>query len=91
MRRPCLIPGCSSLIESGKRCPIHGTRKARGYGAAHERARRALVNSLPLDCAYCGGIITTPDHLVAAHVIDGNPTAGWMPSHPLCNERAKRR
>ena len=27
----------------------------------------------------------------AAHRIDGNPSAGWVPAHRACNERAKDR
>ena len=26
---------------------------------------------------------------VAAHVVDGDPSAGWLPSCRSCNERAK--
>jgi hypothetical protein len=28
---------------------------------------------------------------VAAHVVDGDPSAGWVAAHAVCNERAKGR
>ena len=68
------------------------SRQARGYGAAHQRARALLLTLLPTPCAYgCGAVIVSASDLVAAHVVDGDPSAGWQASCRSCNERAKRR
>jgi DNA-directed RNA polymerase subunit N (RpoN/RPB10) len=86
MKRRCLT--CGELTDKSL-CARHRTRQARGYGTAHEQARRSLVAALPSRCAYCGETITSADELAAAHIIDGDPTAGWQPSHPRCNNGAK--
>ena len=68
------------------------SRQARGYGAEHQRARALLLALLPVPCAYgCGAVIVAASDLVAAHVVDGDPSAGWQASCRSCNERAKRR
>jgi hypothetical protein len=68
------------------------SRQARGYDAAHQRARALLLTLLPTPCAYgCGAIIVAASDLVAAHVVDGDPSAGWQAACRSCNERAKRR
>ena len=68
------------------------SRQARGYDAAHQRARALLLALLPVPCAYgCGAVIVAASDLVAAHVVDGDPSAGWQASCRSCNERAKRR
>ncbi len=88
-------------LQSGARCPAcarvreasRPSREARGYGAAHLAARRALValcierGTVP--CAYGCGTLVTPNTVVAAHVVDGRPEHGWMASCARCNERAK--
>lgn len=67
------------------------TPSARGYGHAHQQARAQLVAMLPTPCGYgCGVMLTTSAQLVAAHVVDGDPTEGYLPSCRGCNERAKR-
>lgn len=66
------------------------SRQVRGYGPAHDRARRALAATLPAACVYCGAIVGLGERWVAAHLVDGDPSAGWGVSHPACNERAKR-
>lgn len=85
-------------VESGRRCTacsirreaVRPSRQARGYGAAHTRARAALASMLPTLCAYgCGRLLSTPDEMVAAHVVDGDPSAGWMASCRSCNESHK--
>lgn len=49
-----------------------------------------MVEALPTPCGYgCGRLLTEPSELVAAHVRDGDPTAGWLPSCRSCNEYAK--
>jgi hypothetical protein len=48
-----------------------------------------LGRTIPAPCGYCGIVVQHGDRWVAAHRIDGNPAAGWMISHPDCNERAK--
>jgi hypothetical protein len=90
MKRPCIVEGCRTLT-TGTRCVVHQRRQQRGYGAAHDRARRALVAMLPAACAYCHELVLTPEDLAAAHVIDGNPIAGWQPAHRICNQGAKTR
>ncbi len=86
-------------LESGTPCRACQRRRdaarpspaARGYGALHQAARRALVASLPAPCAYgCGAVLRAPGEMVAAHVRDGDPDAGWVASCRTCNERAKR-
>jgi hypothetical protein len=58
----------------------------------NQRARALLLSLLPTPCAYgCGAIIVAASDLVAAHVIDGDQTAGWQASCRSCTERAKRR
>jgi hypothetical protein len=67
------------------------SREARGYDAAHQQARRVLLTTLPTPCAYgCGTLLRSPADMVAAHVIDGDASAGWVASCRSCNERAKR-
>ena len=67
------------------------SRQARGYDAAHQRARALLLTLLPVPCAYgCGAVIVAASDLVAAHVVDGDASAGWQASCRSCNERAKR-
>lgn len=95
--RPCLEPGCPTLTN-GSRCLTHtrtkdrarGSRQARGYDAAHEAERRALLALLPCPCGYgCGRTLTTPNELVAAHRIDGHPEYGYLPACTRCNQRAR--
>jgi hypothetical protein len=67
------------------------SREARGYDAAHQQARRVLLTTLPTPCAYgCGTLLRTAEEMVAAHVVDGDPSMGWVASCRSCNERAKR-
>ena len=55
-------------------------------------SRALLLTLLPIPCAYgCGAVIVAASDLVAAHVVDGDPSAGWQASCRSCNERAKRR
>lgn len=97
--RTCTTPGCPNLVTRGH-CTTHrrdheqqrGTATQRGYGPQHQTARKALIAALPTQCGYgCGTTITTPTDLVAAHIIDGDPTQGWQASCRQCNERAKLR
>lgn len=93
--RPCL--GCGALVKGASRCHActrgvdraRGTREQRGYGMAHRRARAALATTLPAPCGYCGRTLTPGMAWVAAHVVDGDPSAGWVVACPACNERAK--
>jgi len=103
LRRRCieLLPSGRPCPEftTGTRCAFHerlreaarGSREDRGYGADHRSARAALERTLPAPCGYCGTTIYPGERWVAAHVVDGDPTAGWMVAHPACNERAKAR
>jgi len=98
MQRPCLTCGTPT---TGSRCPAHQRQHERdrrpstaerGYGAAHQAARRALAELLPIACAYgCGTTLYPGSPWVAAHVVDGQPERGWMASCGPCNERAKQR
>lgn len=93
----CDEPGCPTLTRDAY-CPGHQPSKpprpptaARGYGAAHQRARRQLAATLPAPCAYgCGRMLERDSDWVAAHVVDGDPDAGWVAACRRCNELAKR-
>ena len=89
MQRPCLTCG---VPTGGTYCPRHRrTTKERGYGLQHQRARARLAETLPTLCGYgCGRTLHPGSPWVAAHVIDGDPTAGWIVSCRSCNERAKQ-
>jgi hypothetical protein len=101
MRRPCLSCGtptdktrCPSCARGATRAREQGrpTRQARGYDRFHDRARRALRATLPAPCGYgCGTWLEPDGSWVAAHRVDGDPTAGWLASCRSCNEQAKRR
>ncbi len=82
-------PACARVREA--RRPSSG---ARGYGREHAAARRALVEMCrekgAVPCAYgCGTLVTAETVVVAAHVVDGRPDLGWMPSCASCNQAAK--
>ena len=89
----------SVRVPSGARCPAcsrereqrRGDRYERGYGREHQAARRLIAASLPSPCLYCSGVIAFGERFDAAHVVDGQPDAGWAASHPACNQRAKKR
>lgn len=69
-----------------------GSSTQRGYDGAHRRAREALRAALPAPCGYgCGTVLDPDGPWVAAHVRDGDPSAGWLASCRACNERAKVR
>lgn len=102
MKRPCL--DCGRLVNDATRCPPCDARKsrlreagrpsryARGYDSAHYRARMALALTLPDACGYgCGRMLHRDGDWVAAHVVDGDPSAGWVAACRSCNERAKHR
>ncbi len=95
MIRTCDNEHAPVRVLSGTPCKAcesrRPSRQARGYDAAHQRARARLLTLLPTPCAYgCGTIIAAASDLVAAHVVDGNPSMGWQASCRSCNERAKR-
>ena len=91
----CHVPGCphAGVRDYRGRCALHRqTQTQRGYGGAHQRERRALSDSLPTYCAYgCGTWLTSDSAWVAAHVIDGVPSAGYAIACQTCNARAKVR
>lgn len=79
---------CSRAWDRRRRPPA----RARGYDRDHERARAALRMTLPALCGYgCGRGLQPDGAWVAAHVVDGNPSAGWIAACYTCNERAKLR
>jgi 5-methylcytosine-specific restriction protein A len=53
--RPCVIPGCITLVRSGSLCDAHrhrreverGTSTARGYGYAWRKIRDAFLQKRP--------------------------------------------
>jgi hypothetical protein len=86
---PARVVSGTPCRECERRRP---SRQARGYDAAHQAARRALLTTLPTPCAYgCGTVVRAPNEMVAAHVVDGQSAFGWMASCRSCNERAKGR
>ncbi len=104
MKKPCLkcgLPSEGSYCPLHAPLPYYGNRSKgkkqrgttteRGYGTDHRAARKELAKQLPTACAYgCGRVLTEDTPWVAAHVIDGDPLAGWMASCVRCNEQAKR-
>jgi len=49
-----------------------------------------LEQLLPRRCGYgCGRMLTRATRWVAAHVVDGDPSAGYVASCEICNQRAK--
>jgi hypothetical protein len=83
-------------VPSGTRCSAcerrRPSRQARGYDATHQRARAALARTLPAPCACgCGVVLDADSDWVAAHVRDGDPSAGWVAMCRSGNERMKRR
>lgn len=87
--RPCIVCGHPT---KGSRCPAHArpsSSTARGYGNHHRQARRRLADQLPAPCGYGCGTLLTVATFVAAHRVDGDPTAGWIASCRSCNERMK--
>lgn len=93
MRRACLRPGCAGYAVPGGRgyCPRHLRSTAeRGYDEPHRIARGELERTLPAPCAYgCGTMLHRGMRWVAAHVVDGDPSAGWVAACSPCNQRAK--
>src|SRR3990167_1518619 len=85
LARGSRCPDCARAAERARR---PGTT-ARGYGATHQRARKRLALTLPAPCGYCRELVLPGSAWAAAHVVDGDPTRGWMAAHGGCNERAK--
>lgn len=96
--RPCPTPGCPALLPPGvPRCPAcaraheaaRGTRQHRGYGPAHDRARRAWAARLargPVPCTRCGEPVGPGD---AWHLDHADDRAGYLgPAHGACNTAA---
>jgi len=81
------------MLFTGLRCPRSecSSRQARGYGAEHQAARRALESLLHAPCGYCREVIQVGERFDAAHIVDGAPEHGWKLAHPRCNQRAKTR
>jgi hypothetical protein len=99
VKRPC---GDCSQPTNNTRCAActrthnqqrehqRGNATARGYGTTHRHARQQMAATLPAPCGYCGHTIWPDQRWDLAHVIDGDPTAGYIAAHPICNQRAKR-
>jgi hypothetical protein len=94
-RRPCIEAHCQRLALPGKaRCSSHnaersrardrrrGTRQQRGYDAAYERARAALLASGPA-CRWCGAPATTADHYPP--LATGHWSGSYLPACRRCN------
>lgn len=91
-RTVCSEYGCPEFAEHRGKCAAHReTTSQRGYGVPHQEARARLGALLPLPCAYgCGTILHAGSAWVAAHVIDGDDSKGWVAACVTCNERAKQ-
>ena len=88
----CSEPRCPGFAVHRGKCERHRqTTTERGYGRTHQQARESLGRTLPTPCGYCRVVVWRGELWVAAHRIDGDPTAGWMVAHPTCNERGKMR
>jgi hypothetical protein len=87
----CLEPRCPGHAVFRGYCERdRKTTSQRGYGTGHQRARDALGATLPTPCGYgCGRMLALNGDWVAAHVVDGDPAAGWIAACQSCNERAK--
>lgn len=86
----CSDHGCPEFAVFRGLCSRHRqSTSERGYGPVHAAARRQLAATLPAPCAYGCGTILRGGAFVAAHVIDGDESAGWVASCGACNERAK--
>ena len=93
--RACLEPGCP-MLTSRTRCALHerlrqrrrGTPTQRGYDAAYQRARRALL-SVAERCAWCGQPPRPRDPLTADHVVPlaqgGGTDGNLVAAHRSCN------
>lgn len=90
-RSVCSRPGCPDFAIFRGLCGRHKlTTSERGYDVRHQEARRSLRRRLPAPCAYgCGTILHPGSRWVAAHVVDGDESRGWVASCGPCNERAK--
>ena len=63
----------------------------RGYGQAHRNARKRLARQLPAPCGVCGETIWPDEPWHCSHLVDGDPSAGWVAAHPVCNQSMKAR
>jgi hypothetical protein len=89
-RTVCSTPRCPELAVFRGLCSAHRqTTSERGYGQPHATARLCLAETLPAPCAYGCGSILEGRAFVAAHVVDGDESAGWVAACGPCNERAK--
>lgn len=89
-RTVCRRSGCPELAVFRGLCATHRkTTAQRGYGPAHATARLCLAETLPAPCAYGCGTMLRGRAFVAAHVVDGDQSAGWVAACGPCNERAK--
>lgn len=68
--RPCVQPGCGTLVPRG-RCALHRQQHERyrekvadrGYGGRHRRWRALILAREPL-CRDCGKPSTDADHII---------------------------
>jgi hypothetical protein len=89
-RTVCSTPRCPELAVFRGLCGRHRqSTSERGYGPTHATARLCLAETLPAPCAYGCGTILRGREFVAAHVVDGDESAGWVAACSPCNERAK--
>lgn len=90
-RTVCSTSGCPEFAVSRGLCERHRqSTSERGYDGQHQAARRLLARLLPAPCAYgCGTTLDLTGPWVAAHVVDGDASRGWVAACPPCNERAK--
>ena len=90
MQRPCLT--CGVLTATGSRCPAHtmSSTTARGYGAPHQRLRRAIavqVDAGQALCTRCGQLIEPGSAWDLDHTDDRSGYLG--PAHAAHNRGAR--
>ena len=102
-RKPCAHPGCSALVEAGRKyCDMHRSMhpeevrsaESRGYGSRWRKVRKMYLNQHPL-CVMClkeGKYVkaTDVDHIIAHR---GNPELFWDQSNwqSLCHSHHSRK
>ena len=93
--RVCAVPGCPRLQPETK-CAEHrreaerarGTRQARGYDAAFERAKRTPEYVNATHCANCGQPFTRDNPKTGGHSValrDGGKGSEILPHCRRCN------
>jgi 5-methylcytosine-specific restriction protein A len=95
--RPCL--DCARITTHGPRCPVcqrrhwsgqdarRGSRHERGYGNDWLRLSAAVLARDGYQCAYCGGLATTADHVVPRSRGGSDDPSNLVAACRRCNSR----